>query len=57
MRYYFTRFFHIGIISIFLAGCGYKAPPTWKEKKQEVNASDLKIIDINSTLKVKIGVK
>ena len=58
MRYYFTGLFHIVIISFFLIGCGYKAPPRWEpEKKQEINASDLKIIDINSTLKVKIGVK
>ena len=38
-------------------GCGYKAPPRWSPKKQEVNASDLQIIDLNSTMKVKIGVK
>jgi len=57
MRYYFIRFFHIGIISIFLVGCGYKAPPTWVSKKQDSNISDVKIFDINSTLKVKIGVK
>ncbi len=57
MRYYFTGFFHIAIISIIL-GCGYKAPPVWEENQtKEVNASDLKIIDLNSTLKVKIGVK
>jgi hypothetical protein len=57
----FGYLFHIVIISIFLSiftGCGYKAPPTWgKEKNQEVNASDLKVLDINSTLKLKIGVK
>ena len=58
MRNYLFGCFHIAIISIFLVGCGYKAPPRWEpEKKKEINASDLKIIDINSTLKVKIGVK
>ena len=56
MRYYFIGFFHIIIISIL--GCGYKAPPLWEvNNTKEINASDLKIIDINSTLKVKIGVK
>ncbi len=59
MRNYFIRFFHIAIIAVILGflGCGYKAPPRWAPKKQEVNASDLQIIDLNSTLKVKIGVK
>ena len=56
MRYYFICLFHIAIISTLL-GCGYKAPPQWKEKKKETNSSDLKILDLNSTLKVKIGVK
>ena len=58
MRYYFICFFHIIIIPIIL-GCGYKAPPVWEvnESKKEINSTDLKIIDINSTLKVKIGVK
>ena len=56
MGYYFARLFHIVIISIFL-GCGYKAPPVWQEKKKETNLSEVKIFDINSTLKVKIGVK
>ena len=59
MRNYFIRFFHIAIIAVIFdfLGCGYKAPPRWLPKKQETNASDLKIIDVNSTLKVKIGVK
>jgi len=57
MGYYFIRFFHIGIISFFLIGCGYKAPPVWQNKKQETNLTEIKIFDINSTLKVKIGVK
>jgi len=59
MRNYFIRFFHIAIIAVILSfvGCGYKAPPRWYPKKQEVNASDLQVIDLNSTLKVKIGVK
>ncbi len=56
MRNYFTRFFHIIIISIFL-GCGYKAPPSYKKQKQKIKPSDVKLIDLNSTLKVKIGVK
>jgi len=56
MRYYFICFFHIIIISILL-GCGYKAPPRWQKEKQDINSTDLKIIDINSTLKVEIGVK
>ena len=57
MRNYFICFFHIGIISIIL-GCGYKAPPVWEvNTSKEINASDLQIIDLNSTLKVKIGVK
>ena len=57
MRNYFICFFHIVIISIIL-GCGYKAPPVWEiNQTKETNASDLKIIDLNSTLKVKIGVK
>ena len=50
----FIYFFHIIIISIFIIGCGYKADPTWGVKKQDVNQSDLKIIDINSTMKVKL---
>ncbi len=60
MRYYFVGFFHAAIISIFFifSGCGYKAPPVWEvNQSQEINASDLQIIDLNSTLKVKIGVK
>ncbi len=59
MRNYFIRFFHIAIIAAILEflGCGYKAPPRWTPKKSEVNSSDLQIIDLNSTLKVKIGVK
>ena len=56
MRYYFIRFFHIAIIATIL-GCGYKAPPRWEPKKPEVNSTDLQIIDLNSTLKVQIGVK
>ncbi|WP_457560609.1 hypothetical protein [Caminibacter sp.] len=56
MRNYFISFFHIVIISIFL-GCGYKAPPTWEKKKQETNVSDLQMIDINGTLKIKVDVK
>jgi len=60
MRNYFACFFHIGIIStiFIILGCGYKAPPVWEvNKTKEINASDLQIIDLNSTLKVKIGVK
>lgn len=60
MRYYFFGFFHAVIISIFLffSGCGYKAPPVWEvNKSKEINASDLQIFELNSTLKVKIGVK
>ncbi|GAB6044867.1 hypothetical protein JCM11957_04650 [Caminibacter profundus] len=53
---YFRCIFHIVIISLFL-GCGYKAPPTWDNKKSEINATDLKIFDINATLKIKMGVK
>ena len=57
MRYYLIGFFHIIIISTIL-GCGYKAPPVWEvNNTKEINSTDLKIIDINSTLKVKIGVK
>ena len=57
MRYYFIGFFHTIIISIIL-GCGYKAPPVWEvNNTKEINSTDLQIIDINSTLKVKIGVK
>ena len=58
MRYYFIGFFHIGIISLLYTGCGYKAPPVWEiNQTNEINTSDLKIVDLNSTLKVKIGVK
>lgn len=53
---YIACFFHIIIIAAFL-GCGYKAPPSWEEKNTEINQSDLKIIDLNSTLQLKIGVK
>ena len=53
---YFRCFFHIVIIALFL-GCGYKAPPTWQKEKKEVNASDIKMFDINGTLQLKIGVK
>ena len=51
---YFVCFFHIVIIAFFI-GCGYKADPIWPGEKvnKEVNASDLKIIEINSTLNVK----
>jgi hypothetical protein len=52
---YFIGFFHIIIISFFL-GCGYKADPTWPEKeknKTEINASELKIIEINNTMEIK----
>ena len=56
MRNYFIGFFHIAIIAVIL-GCGYKAPPRWTPEKQKVNSGDLQIIDLNSTLKVKIGVK
>ncbi|EDM23793.1 hypothetical protein [Caminibacter mediatlanticus] len=56
MRNYFIGFFHIIIISIFL-GCGYKAPPSYKKEKPKTTPEDIKIIDLNSTLKVKIGVK
>ncbi|ACM93217.1 putative lipoprotein [Nautilia profundicola AmH] len=52
---YMFRFFHIVIITFFLIGCGYKADPVWpgKEQNKEVNQSDLKIIEINSTLNIK----
>ncbi|MEO1928562.1 MAG: hypothetical protein ABGX26_07740 [Nautiliaceae bacterium] len=52
---YCVRFFHIVIISIFLAGCGYKADPVWpgKDNNKTINKSDLKIIDINSTLEIR----
>jgi hypothetical protein len=38
-----------------LIGCGYKADPLWPGEKinKEVNASDLKIIEINSTLNIR----
>ncbi|GAX87578.1 conserved hypothetical protein [Lebetimonas natsushimae] len=48
--------FHIIIISIFL-GCGYKADPVWpgneKNITEEINSSDLKIIEINNTMEIK----
>ena len=52
---YFIRFFHVVIISFFITGCGYKADPVWPEEKinKEINQSDLKIIEINSTINVK----
>ncbi|ROR40957.1 hypothetical protein EDC58_0439 [Caminibacter pacificus] len=56
MAKYLFCCFHIVIIATFL-GCGYKAPPTWNKSKQKVQEKDLQIIDLNSTLKVKIGVK
>ncbi|QKF82372.1 hypothetical protein AEBR_1892 [Halarcobacter ebronensis] len=37
---YFTQFFHVLIIAGFLlaaTGCGYKAPPTYVDDKQEVS--------------------
>ena len=46
-------FFHIVIITLFI-GCGYKADPSWKPKKHNINTNDLKIIDINSSMKVKL---
>ena len=56
MRNYFIGFFHIVIIALFF-GCGYKAPPTWEHKKKDVNASDIKMFDINGSIKLEIGVK
>ncbi|NPA11361.1 MAG: hypothetical protein GXO62_03885 [Epsilonproteobacteria bacterium] len=56
MRNYFICLFHIVIISFFF-GCGYKAPPSWENKKSEVNASDFEMVDFNGSIKVKIGVK
>ena len=56
----FTSFFHIAIITIIFMflGCGYKAPPVWEiNQTKETNNTNLHVIDINSTLKVKIGVK
>jgi hypothetical protein len=55
MVYNFIRFFHIVIIAVFFVSCGYKADPVWPGEKinKEVNASDLKIIEINSTLNIK----
>lgn len=50
---YLFGFFHIIIIATIL-GCGYKAPPVWEEKKKDINSTDLQIIDLNSTLKVKL---
>jgi len=52
---YFTRFFHVAIITFFLTGCGYKADPVWPGKKQnkEINQSDLKILEINSTIDIR----
>ena len=55
MYKYLFCFFHIAII-LFFIGCGYKADPIWidKDKKNEYNATnDLKIIEINSTIKIK----
>jgi hypothetical protein len=54
MRNYFVYFFHIVIISFFI-GCGHKAAPVWptKIKKESVTKDDLKILDINTTIKIK----
>ena len=52
---YFFCWFHIAII-LFFIGCGYKADPVWIDgnKKNEYNTTnDLKIIEINSTIKIK----
>jgi hypothetical protein len=52
---YFFRFFHIAIITFFLVGCGYKADPVWPGNKhvKDNNQTELKIIDINSTIKIR----
>jgi len=55
MVYNFFRFFHIAIIAFFLFGCGYKADPVWPGTKQknEVNQSDLKLLDLNTTFDIR----
>ena len=55
MGYNIVCFFHIVIIAVFFVSCGYKADPVWPGEKinKEVNASDLKIIEINSTLNIR----
>ncbi|WP_164969307.1 lipoprotein [Halarcobacter anaerophilus] len=40
MTKYFIQFFHVVIIAgilLSLSGCGYKAPPTYVDDKQEVS--------------------